>query len=143
MAVLSVNDTLHFGRHNGRKVSQMIVDDASYACWLREEKKRQDSRDTTFDPYTNALIDKEIGKSRSLMRKYKPWNLPMVAEPSAPTASASSEIKGRKADLVIIDDILDDQSRRAPALLAAQVALLKQEQERFEANRYAGQWGEW
>ena len=72
---LSIKDTMHFGKHKGMNVGKLLLEDPGYACWLREEKRKQDPRDTAFDNDANDMIDVAIESNRALKKKYVPWKM--------------------------------------------------------------------
>lgn len=114
---LSIRDTLHFGKFKGMNVGKMLLEDASWACWIREEKKKADPRDLTFDVETNDMIDVAIERSRSLKKKYVPWKLgekaagEAIIKDKAERAArdvpmtSSDKITGREATFIIMDEL--------------------------------------
>lgn len=73
---IDINDVFQFGKHKGAKFSDVVLtsDGAGYCCWLREEKRRS-GQGRAFTVAANAVIDEAIRGNKSLMKKYKPWNI--------------------------------------------------------------------
>jgi len=65
---LTLEDTLTFGRHKGKTVQQVIIDDAGWLCWLRSEEAKTGRNQ--FDSDTNELLDKVIQEVKDLHRKF-------------------------------------------------------------------------
>lgn len=121
---MNVMEVMHFGKYKGMVIGKIMLEDAGYLCWLREEKKRADSRDLTFDHQTNALLDVEIDKSKTLGRKYKRWSLP-------PPASLEELTEQSKEKLAVIFTEVRQK--------AALAEVVKTEHE----LAYADSWGAW
>lgn len=112
---LGINDTFPFGKFKGHKVSDVLLSDPGYCCWLREEKKNA-GQPRAFDKDANDVIDVAIRQSKSLSKKYKPWG-------------------AADADL---EAILKNRTEQDEA--AAAVALDTFEQRQVA---YSGEWGAW
>ena len=67
-STLTLEDTLTFGRHKGKTVQQVLVDDAGWLCWLRSEEAKAGRNQ--FDPNTNELLDQVIREVKDLHRKF-------------------------------------------------------------------------
>ena len=114
---LSIRDTLHFGKFKGMNVGKMLLEDPSWACWIREEKKKADPRDLTFDIEVNDMIDVAIERSRSLKKKYTPWKMgekaagdALIKDKAERAAkdvpmTPSAKITGREATFIIMDEL--------------------------------------
>ena len=106
---LSIKDTMHFGKHKGMNVGRLLLENPEYACWLREEKRKQDSRDTAFDNEANDMIDVAIDSSRSLRKRYAKWGMGekaamMKSAAEAAEKAAADEVTGRTATMIITDE---------------------------------------
>lgn len=74
--MLTLDQDMPFGKYKGRKVKEVVESDPGYAIWLREEKRVSNpSKPPTFDISINRALDKAIVGSKTLSRKYKPWNM--------------------------------------------------------------------
>ena len=114
---LTINDMMPFGKHKGFSVGKLLAENPDYACWLREEQKKADPREPTFDVEANDMIDVAIANRRDLGKRYRPWKLGAIekakrdlaeaAEKAArdvPKTFATDKISGVQADLVIMDE---------------------------------------
>ena len=101
---LNLSDTIYFGKHKGRVIAQVIAEDLSYVCWLREEQRQADSRENTFSFETNHVIDLEIAKNKSVSKKFKPWNLKETAKAD----SVAAHMTKVKAALVALGTMTNE-----------------------------------
>lgn len=68
-----LNDTLTFGKYKGRTVSDVILNDVGWCCWIRDQKKEQ-GQPRMFDHETNLVLDEAIRNDKKLRAKFKIWN---------------------------------------------------------------------
>lgn len=133
MTVLAVTDTMYFGKHKGQVVGKMILEDAGYACWLRDERKKTDPRSPVFNHHTNCLIDGEIKKSRTLAKKFAPWNLP-------PGHAAEFDAAAAKQTLTI--EVVDVKAEAETNETVADYLESQFQARRAKAARYEEKFGE-
>lgn len=76
---IGINDVFGFGKHKGKTFAEVMLlpEGSGYCAWLREEKKRS-GQPQAFNAEANKVIDEAIRNSKSLRKKYSPWDLNAV-----------------------------------------------------------------
>ncbi|PLC44484.1 hypothetical protein C0Q88_07340 [Ralstonia pickettii] len=122
----TLDDVLHFGKHKGAPIRQVLKVDPTYLAWLRD-KTADDMRQSFFDKETNDLIDDALRKmKRSRQRIWSDNPPPHLADALKAQAEALEAARER-----------EEEEQQA---LAAQAAM-RAAQARDMA--YAQEWGAW
>lgn len=68
-----LSDKLSFGKYKGHVVSDVILNDAGWCCWIRDQKRDQ-GQPRMFDGEVNKVLDEAIRSDRKLRAKFKIWD---------------------------------------------------------------------
>lgn len=81
---LELTNTMPFGKHRGKTIEAIFKDEdgPGYLVWMRQTRKDEHGEEFFFSLEVSQLLDMAIVDSRSLKRKYKPWNLAISQGPS-------------------------------------------------------------
>lgn len=68
-----LSDKLTFGKYKGWVVSDVILQDTGWCCWIRDQK-RERGQPRMFDSEVNKVLDEAIRDDRKLRAKFKIWH---------------------------------------------------------------------
>lgn len=66
--ILKLKSELHFGKHNGKTVEEVMLADVGWLCWLRSEELK--SGKNAFDTEVNELLDAVLRDDKNLHRRF-------------------------------------------------------------------------
>lgn len=72
MSGLGLNDTLPFGKYKGSLVHEVILKDANWCCWIRDEKKKA-GQPKIWNAEVNTILNVAIDNDKRLAAKYSKW----------------------------------------------------------------------